>query len=365
MRYLCRALGVIGMLPLILTLHGCSEDKESAENLTISGNAPKAARVSGGVTLSGTVMKGTISSADCILTSVSGEEVYSSVNQAEPCTNDRGRFTFAMSDVPDEPLMLTIKARVGSRMMCDRPGGCGETSFGKATRVTTGLAIRAMLPSVDTSAGEIELNVTPWSDMAVARSIVLGGENVKNVTVKHIKEASNGVADILNTILSLHGTPDAFDGNFTSVDPVDLTAPAKDIDVDVVDERKGTLLTIASASILELMNDSNFNSVEQVVRLVSTDFEDGELNVNQDASGIDPLEVVSIASIAENIALVAKGLKENLTDARGESLAAFLKRPSFEEAMDEIYGKTSKLAKSLVAVTDQAHFSVKTGRSTQ
>lgn len=365
MRYLCRALGVIWMLPLFLTLHGCSEDKERAENLTISGSKPKPAASSSGVKLSGTVMKGTISSADCVATTTTGRELYSSMTQAEPCTDDRGRFSFTLSDVPTEPLLLTIKARVGSRMTCDHPAGCGETTFGEATRVTPGLSIRAMLARVESSAGEAELNVTPWSDMAVARAIEMANGDVKQVTAQQLEEAHNSVSDVLNTVLSLHGTADAFDSSYNTVDPVDLIAPEKDIDVDVSDERKGTLLTIASASLLKLMEHSNFNSVEQVVRLVSTDFEDGELNVNGDAGGIDPLEVVSIVSISASIAEVSQGLKTELTDARGESLAAFLNRPSFPAAMDEIAAKSQKLSASLSAVTRQSHFSVKTGRATR
>lgn len=149
------------------------------------------------------------------------------------------------------------------------------------------------------------------------------------------------------------------------MDPVNIGAPEKDIDVDVVDERKGALLSIASAAVLKLMDDSNFNSVEQVVRLVSTDFEDGVLNVNRDAEGTDQLEVIAISTMAQGVADVAAGLLKSMDAKKGQSFAAFLKKPTFQEAMDDVHGKASKLAASLNAVTNQADFSVKTGRAAQ
>jgi len=348
----------------MISLHGCSDDNEGADNLSISTKAPAARRSSGETSLSGVVMKGVIQNADCVVTSASEGELYNSTNEPQPCTNDRGRFAFSFDGRPSGPVMLTIKARAGSRMLCDHPRGCDQTRFGDQAKITMGFAMRAMLPQLE-GAGDTEVNVTPWSDMATARALVLGGESFAGVTPDMVQRAHVGVADILNTILSLHGTNDAFDYNFVSVDPVNIGAPEKDIDVDVVDERKGALLSIASAAVLKLMDDSNFNSVEQVVRLVSTDFEDGVLNVNRDAEGTDQLEVIAISTMAEGIADVSKGLLKAMDEKRGQSLAAFLKKPTFQEAMDDVYAKSSKLAAALNAVTNQAFFSVKTGRASQ
>lgn len=360
-----KSLITLCLLPLFFILNGCSDHKNNGQLALSIEQDSNLSQKHTGIKVFGTVMKGAISSADCQAISATGKVLYSSERNTEPCTNKRGRFAFNITDIPAEPVILNIKARTDSRMICDHPAGCGETRFGNTVMLTTGLVIRAAVDRIDPQATTMELNVTPWSDMALARALVLANNDVTPLTKDHIRTAHESVASVLNAVLGLQGSSQAFHRNFTTIDPVNIAATKPETDIDTTDAFNGTLLSIASASLLELMSHSSFNSVEQVIRLVSTDFEDGELNVNGDAAGIDPLEVVSVASIASKIASVAQGLKRKVPPAQRASIAQSLQKRSFDQAMDELSEKLTKLSLALSSVTDQAHFSIGSGRASQ
>jgi hypothetical protein len=288
----------LSVISLALGLQGCSDGDSHISQIA----SPVGVAAAG---LSGTAVKGVVANADCIVYAADQTTVlYTTVNNATPCTDANGAYDIDLTTAPTGPVILRLVARTGTTMKCDFPDGCGNgVAFGGDIALGSDFSLRAVVPSV----AEInEVNVTPWSELAAARVIAntaVGG----SLVVASVQTAQLEVAAILNNLLGLEGTADAFGSDLLTISPINLNAPASATATS--ETKKGSLLSLASASLFNLVGGS-FTSIESVVAGLADAFKgDGEINVNDTAENIESGDQgFDLASILDSIATTATNL---------------------------------------------------------
>ena len=258
--------------------NGCGGDSHSYESLDAQ--------------LSGRAMKGVLANADCIVSLVSGDELFSSVDQDTACTNDNGRYSITLNydntSQLQEPISVQLQPRsTGTTYKCDFPDGCDGQLFGSDVSISdTNFSLRAYVPTISTSSSNVA-NLSAWTTMAATRADSLATIATRNA----IDQAYRETAGVLNNILGIENDTDRFDGNFYNIDLADITNPVND-DQNSSNTKLGTLLSLASASLVGLVDTSTStnNSVAKVINNLSTSFEDGVINVNSTAANISPTD---------------------------------------------------------------------------
>jgi hypothetical protein len=284
------------VLSSVLGLQGCS-DGDSHVSQIASPAAVAAA------SLSGTAIKGVVANADCKVLNASQVEIFSTVGRAEPCTDANGAYDIELPTIPTGPVILELLARTGTSMKCDFPAGCGNgVAFGSDVSLGSDFSLRAVVPSV----AEInEVNVTPWSELAVARVLQQATAGTP-IVAANVQTAALEVAAVLNNLLGLEGSADAFGSDLLTISPVNLNAPTTGTASS--ETKKGSLLSLASASLFNLVGGS-FTNIESVITGLGNAFEeDGQINVNDTATGIEADQGFDLASILDSIASTATGL---------------------------------------------------------
>ena len=288
----------LAVMSLALGLQGCSDGDSHVSKIS-SPAAVSAAN------LSGTAVKGVVANADCIVYAADQTTVlYTTVNNAAACTDANGAYDIDLPTAPTGPVILKLVARTGTTMKCDFPAGCGNgVAFGGDIALGTGFSLRAVVPSV----AEInEVNVTPWSEIAAAR-VIAQTVTGASIAAAGVQSAQLEVAAILNNLLGLEGSADAFGADLLTINPINLNAPTSGTATS--ESKKGSLLSLASASLFNLVGGS-FTSIESVVNGLADAFEtDGEINVNDTATGIVAGDQgFDLASILDSIATTATSL---------------------------------------------------------
>ncbi len=306
--------------------------------------------------ISGTVVKGVLRNADCIATDTAGNELYSSVGETSACTNSRGRYSFQLLSNPTTPVVVTIQARTGTQMLCDYPSGCGNgVDFNNPLDLASDFSLRAVVPSISTTARTQQVNVSPWTEIATARAVSTA-TTLSSLTTTQVQSAYTEVASVLNNVLSLEGNAnDAFDGNFFSIDLVDLANPDQDTDIDSGEERKATLLSLASASLFNLVDTAGTTNtnITSVVQNLATSFQsDGKFNVNDTAANIDLTDTVNLASIVSGISNVAQNIQSRLSTTATTSLQSLLNVDDLSTELANIENEAINLAAEKEAVVD-------------
>lgn len=284
------------VLSSVLGLQGCS-DGDSHVSQIASPAAVAAA------SLSGTAIKGVVANADCKVFNANQVQIFSTVDRAEPCTDANGAYDIELPTMPTGPVILELVARTGTSMKCDFPAGCGNgVAFGSDITLGSTFTLRAIVPSV----AEInEVNVTPWSELAVARVLAQATAGTP-IVAANVQTAALEVAAILNNLLGLEGSADAFGSDLLTISPVNLNAPSTGSATS--ETKKGSLLSLASASLFNLVGGS-FTNIESVITGLGNAFEvDGQINVNDTAEGIAADQGFDLAAILDSIATTATGL---------------------------------------------------------
>ncbi len=287
----------LAVMSLALGLQGCGGGDSHVKNIASPVDNSVAA------SLVGTAVKGVIANADCVVTAADQTTVlYTSVGKTTACTDANGAYTIELDTVPTGPVILELLARTGTTMKCDYPTGCGTAIFGEDVALGSDFSLRAIVPSVSGTTLN-QVNVTPWSELAAARAIFEtdGG----TLVAADVQSAQLDVAAILNNLLGLEGSADAFGSDLLSIDPINLNAPTG---TATSETKRGSLLSLASASLFSLVGGS-FTDIEAVIKgLVAAFEEDGEFNVNDSATtGLDGTNIdladmlTSIASTASNL----------------------------------------------------------------
>jgi hypothetical protein len=289
----------LAVMSLALGLQGCSGGDSHVKEISSPADTTTVAAI-----LSGTAVKGVVANADCQVTAADQVTVlYTTVGNVAPCTDANGDYEIELTTAPTGPVILELLPRSTTTMKCDFPAGCGSVDFGDDIALGSGFSLRAIVPSV---AELTEVNITPWSEIAAARAIAqttTGG----SLVAAAVETAQLEVAAILNNLLGLEGTADAFGSDLLSISPTDLSDPA--VATSTSETKKGSLLSLASASLFNFVDSSTFATIEAVIAGLSSAFEDGELNVNDTATGIvvgdqglDLADIlVSIATTATNL----------------------------------------------------------------
>ena len=123
-------------------------------------------------------------------------------------------------DIPSNyagPIEVEVSALAdgSSTMLCDAAGGCGDAAFGSQINLQEGFSLSAVLRNV-LPGQPVNLHVTPITNMAATWAESLGYD------AQSIANANAQVADLFD-----------LPGNFTSIEPVDVT------DTGTVDQQPG------------------------------------------------------------------------------------------------------------------------------
>ncbi|MEJ2741947.1 MAG: hypothetical protein P8176_05550, partial [Gammaproteobacteria bacterium] len=338
--------GIFTTVSVIITgvlggLQGCSNGDPFVQEL----NPPAVTTTSTGATISGSAVKGLLTGADCIATNTAGIELYSSVGNESPCTSSRGRYSFQLLSNPTTPVVVTLQARTSmTQMLCDFPAGCGNgVAFGESLDLSNDFSLRAVVPTIPSTVTTQEVNISPWTEVATARAIS-SASSLSSVTTTQVESAYLEVASVLNNVLSLEGTSDEFDGNFFSIDLVDLAAPDQDDDIDSGEERSATLMSLASASLFNLVDTTN-TSITSVVQNLSSAFSsDGEFNVNDTATGIADDNGIDLADIITGVGGVVQDIQSVLQPNAVTQLATFLNTSDLTTELSSIKSAADTLA---------------------
>lgn len=269
------------LIGAIVLTNGCGGDSHHYESLNAQ--------------ISGRAMKGILANADCIVTTMTGVELFNSTSGDEPCTNDNGRYNITLTAEDTSQLIHPIQVEIQARSTettykCDIPDGCEGKTFGQSVPITdTTFSLKSIVPSIRHNSTQTvsRINVTPFTNMAASRARALSS----TPSADQVDLALRETAGVLNNILGIESDEDTFDGNFFQLDVADITDPVND-DLDDSDSKLGTLLSLASASVIGLVdsNSSTNNSVSKVVSNLAAAFEDGKINVNSTAANIDAAE---------------------------------------------------------------------------
>lgn len=309
---------------VLATSLGCNRDDPDIVGVLPNEIFPTTA------TVSGRVVKGLVTDADCEFTSlVTNEVLYSSVNSSTACTDDNGRYnvTVESSDpsILNQPISVQIKVRTsGTSYVCDFPNGCDNVSFGQNVPLTdTSFSLRAYVPSVSTNDGDTNtVTVSPWTSVAASRADTLrnSGSSISNSITQSYQET----ASVLNNVLALDQNPTGpqFNGSFYQLDVADITNPNDDVNSS--DANLGSMLSLASASLIGLV-DSDPNatngSITKVVNNLASAFQDGVFDVNGTASNIEDNSLgINLASIMNNINSVVTNISGDFQTALNTNL---------------------------------------------
>lgn len=340
----------IAVISAATYLQGCSSGDSFVQELTPGGvdSGPN------GAFLDGTLAKGLLSFADCTVTDVAGNVLFTSVGAADACSDANGVYRIQLEFNPTSPIINTVTTRTTTRMTCDDPAGCaGGVAFGGAVEsLGDNFTLRAVVPSVDPNATSLNVSVNPWTEIATARVISEAG-SVAAVTEAATQTAYREVASVLNNILSLEGTDDEFDGNFFDIPLPDLSNPSTDSVSNAEDQRRAALLSIASGSLLKLTSDS-VTPAAVITQLTDSFSSDGEFNVNDTATNIEAGDAINLASIVTNVATTVSTLATELasnTDGTA-ALETLLGVSDLETGLAEIESEAEELAEEKTEVTD-------------
>lgn len=339
---------VVAVISATAYLQGCSSGDSFVQELDPG---------SSGATVSGTAAKGLLSNADCTVTDTAGNTLYTTVGTDTACTGVDGQYSIPLVVNSSTPVVVTITTRADTTMVCDDPAGCtGGVAFGDpVSSLGSDFTLRAIVPSVSSTQTTLNVSVTPWTEVAAARAIAEAGGSTAAVTAASTQTAYREVASVLNNILSLEGSDDAFDENFFDIPIPDLSSPSTDSVSNAEDQRRAALLSIATGSLLKLTSDS-VTPANVVTNLANAFSADGEFNVNTTADNIASGDQVDLTSIVTNIATTASTLVTALaSDTEGTTALTTLLGGSGSDlttVLTEVQTAAEELAEEKAAVTD-------------
>jgi len=332
-------ISAITLCAIVLLNQGCSRGDVHVRKFQQGGSSNL------GTSLQGRAMKGALANADCIVNDTTGT-LYTSVGNSEACTDENGDFNLTLPNTPVWPVVVTIQARAGTTMKCDFPSGCGTTPFGQMMEVPTDFSLRAAAPASSTG-NALSINVTPWTEAAVARALrTTNGQLTNAITDADIENALGEMAGILNNLLGLEGDENAFGTDF-------FTTPLSDLsDPDSSDSKQGLLLTMLSASLIGSL--SSATNLTTLITQVSDSFsEDGKFNVNDTAANIQAADAVDLTSLLENLSNLADDLSSQLDSAQLETLNTVLNEGTDSStALADFKQRTDELQAEKLAVAD-------------
>lgn len=295
------------------------------------------------ITMDGRAVKGILIHADCIVNDTTGE-IYSTVGRSTACTDDKGNYSIYLRKVPKWPIVVTLKGRSGTTMICDNPAGCNGTPFGSQLAVSD-ISMRAI--SATPTGRSLSVNVTPYTEMATARALnANGGALGSAINDAAVKKALGETAGIINNLLGLEGTKNALGADFFKVDPGNIAAPSSSL------TKQGILMNILSAALLSM--DST-KTPQQILDQLTADFKsDGQLNVNAHASNIASADKFDMTTLLSKIAAVANSLGSTLGTAGAKQVNDILGTGTGADSLslDKIKTDADDLKKQKDAVAD-------------
>ena len=290
---------------LFLSIAGALGACSDGTRFVTGFDAPTASVVA---TITGSAVKGAIVGGDCIvLDSDNTTVLYTTVGATDACTGSDGSYSIPLTIEPTGPVIVQIQGRSTTTMSCDALDCGGGVSAGGTVDLSA-ISLRTILPEVVVSTVPVEININPWTEIAANRAITLfeqaadADTTVTTLTVENTNQGFGEVAGLLNNILGVEGTSNAFDSNFASIDMLDLANTSTEVDEG--EETLGTLLAIASTSLFGLVDttDANAGSITDVITELAESFEDdAAINVNSTADGIDTNESFDLTQLTQEI----------------------------------------------------------------
>ncbi len=340
-----KSIGFVATIGLAGLIEGCAK----GDSHVLGIDSPSFS----GATITGQAVKGLLSGADCVaLSSDLTTELYSSVGNASACTDANGAYSFQLPSNPTGPVVVEMRARSGTAMLCDFPDGCGSgVAFGQSLTLDSSFRLRAVVPQILSTATSQEVNISPWTEVAASRAIALAGTNTP-ISTTNVDTANLEVAGVLNNMLGLEGATNSFDANFFTLNLVDVTSPVNDSTVSAAENQLGTLMSMASASLFDLIDTSANTSIESIVTNLANAFDDdGEFNVNDTATNINSSDNgIDLADILTGIAEVALDLSNSTNTTIQTNLDSLL---GTDLVLTTLQTQLTALSETKNSVTDQ------------
>jgi len=296
--------------------------------------------------VSGTVTKGVIGGGIVSAFALDSRGVFAAQPFITTITDALGKYTIKIPETYiGKPISFQLTSVAGTVMTCDLAIGCGSgVAFGTSVPVADSFQMSSMVtaptPPAGSSVARAVSNITAWSTVVAERAKALAGGDP--VTSDHLARARGEVAGVLNNLFGLEGQPNAFGIDFETLAPSDLTNPAS------TDSRLGTLLSIASASLIGLTNSST--SVAQVISKLAAAFAvDGQFNVNNTATGIVASDGISLTDILSSVRNNVSGLSGVLSSTQLATLQTAL---GSTNALQTLVTQVTELRDTKLAVTD-------------
>ncbi len=335
---LMQNIGLVTAAVATVAIQGCADGTSHVQGI----DSPSITTT----TVSGTAVKGVVANADCIVYAADQTTVlYTSVGNTDPCTDANGDYSVELDSEPTGAVIVQLLARTGTTMTCDFPDGCGNgVAFGGSLSLGSSFSMRAVVPSI--TGTTVEVNVTPWSEVAAARAISQAGSG-NAITAAQVESATLETAAVLNNLLGLEGSSDAFGAELLSIDPVNLASPSS---VGSDEDKKGSLLSLASSALFDLIDTGSNTSIEAVVTNLGAAFTDGEFNVNDTATNIASDSGIDLADVLTGISEVATELSTVLTSDATTTLNTLL---GSDTDLTQVATEAESFASEKNSVTDQ------------